>query len=35
MRKEYKLKVSWNRVLWRILGLKRAELIGNWRKLHN
>jgi hypothetical protein len=24
-----------NRVLKRIFGLKRAEMIGGWRKLHN
>jgi hypothetical protein len=24
-----------NRVLWRIFGLKRDELTGEWRKLHN
>jgi hypothetical protein len=22
-------------VLWRIFGLKRDEVIGGWRKLHN
>jgi hypothetical protein len=24
-----------NRVLWRIFGLKRDEVTGGWRKLHN
>jgi hypothetical protein len=24
-----------NRVLWRIFGSKRDEVIGEWRKLHN
>jgi hypothetical protein len=24
-----------NRVLWRIFGMKRDEIIGAWRKLHN
>jgi PAS domain-containing protein len=32
---KYRLKVFWNRVLRRIFGLKRAEIIGGWRKLHN
>jgi PAS domain-containing protein len=24
-----------NRVLWRIFGPKRGELVGGWRRLHN
>jgi hypothetical protein len=24
-----------NRVLWKIFGLKKDEVIGGWRKLHN
>jgi hypothetical protein len=32
---KYRLKVFQNRVLRRIFGLKRAEIIGGWRRLHN
>jgi hypothetical protein len=32
---EHRLRVSENRVLRRIFGLKRDEMIGGWRKLHN
>jgi hypothetical protein len=32
---EHKLSVFENRVLRRIFGLNRAEVIGGWRKLHN
>jgi hypothetical protein len=35
MREEHRLKVSENRVLMRISGSKRDEVIGGWRKLHN
>jgi hypothetical protein len=35
LREEYRLKVSENRVLRRIFGPKRVEVIGGWRKLHN
>jgi hypothetical protein len=35
LREEHRLRVSENRVLRRILGLKRDEGIGGWRKLHN
>ena len=35
MREERRLKVSENRVLRRIFGPKRDEVIGEWRKLHN
>jgi hypothetical protein len=32
---EHRLKVFENRVLRGIFGLKRDELTGDWRKLHN
>jgi len=35
MREERRLRVSENRVLKRILGAKREEVTGEWRKLHN
>jgi hypothetical protein len=35
LREEHRLKVFYNRVLKRIFGLKRDEVIGAWRKLHN
>ena len=35
MREERRLRVSENRVLKRIFGPKRDEVIGQWRKLHN
>jgi PAS domain-containing protein len=31
----HRLRVFVNRVLWRIFGLKRDEVLGGWRKLHN
>jgi hypothetical protein len=31
----YRLRVLENRVLRRIFGPKRDEVIGGWRKLHN
>jgi hypothetical protein len=34
-RVEQRLRVSENRVLRRIFGPKRDEVIGGWRKLHN
>jgi len=34
-REERRLRVSENRVLRRIFGLKRNEVRGEWRKLHN
>jgi hypothetical protein len=34
LRKEHRLRVSENRVLWKMLGPKREE-DGSWRKLHN
>jgi hypothetical protein len=35
LRKEHRLRVFENRVLRRIFGLKRDEVTGEWRKLHN
>jgi hypothetical protein len=35
LREEHKLRVFENRVLRKIFGLKRDEVIGGWRKLHN
>jgi hypothetical protein len=35
LREEWRLKVFENRVLKRILGPKRNEVTGEWRKLHN
>ena len=35
MREERKLRVFENRVLRRIFGPKKDEIIGDWRKLHN
>jgi hypothetical protein len=35
LRKECSLRVSENCVLRRIFGLKRDEVIGEWRKHHN
>jgi hypothetical protein len=32
---EHTVRVSQNRVLRRILGSKRVEVIEGWRKLHN
>jgi hypothetical protein len=32
---EHRLRVFETRVLRRILGLKRDEVVGGWRKLHN
>jgi hypothetical protein len=34
LREEHRLRVSENRVLRRIFGMKRNEIIGDWRKLH-
>jgi hypothetical protein len=34
LREEHKLRVFENRVLMGIFGLKRDEVIGGWRKLH-
>jgi hypothetical protein len=35
LREEHRLRVFGNRVLRRILGPKRDEVTGEWRKLHN
>jgi len=35
LRDERRLRVFKNRVLRRIFGLKRDEVLGEWRKLHN
>jgi hypothetical protein len=35
LREEHRLRVFENRVLRRIFGLKRDEVMGEWRKLCN
>jgi hypothetical protein len=35
LREEHTLRVSAGRVLRRIFGPKRDEVMGGWRKLHN
>jgi hypothetical protein len=35
LREEHGLRVFENRVLRRIFGSKRDEVMGDWRKLHN
>jgi hypothetical protein len=35
MREEHRLRVFENRMLRRIFGHKRDEVMGEWRKLHN
>jgi hypothetical protein len=35
LREEHRLRVFENRVLSRIFGPKREEVMGGWRKLHN
>jgi hypothetical protein len=35
LREEHGLRVFENRMLWRIFGPKRDEIIGGWSKLHN
>jgi hypothetical protein len=35
LREEHTLRVFENRVLKRIIGPKRGEVMGDWRKLHN
>jgi hypothetical protein len=35
LREECRLRVLGNRVLKRMCGLKRDEVMGSWRKLHN
>jgi hypothetical protein len=32
---KHRLRVCENRVLWGIFGLKRDDVTGVWRKLHN
>jgi len=34
-REEYMLRVSVNRMLWKIFGPKRAEGAGDWRKVYH
>jgi hypothetical protein len=35
LREGHRLRVFENRVLRRICGLKRVEVMGGWKKLHN
>jgi hypothetical protein len=35
LREERRLRVFENRVLRRVFGLKKNEVTGEWRKLHN
>jgi hypothetical protein len=35
LREECGLRKFKNRVLWRIFGLKRDKVRGEWRRLHN
>jgi hypothetical protein len=35
LREEHKLRVVDNRVLRKVSGPKRDEVVGGWRKLHN
>jgi hypothetical protein len=35
LKQEHRLRTFENRVLGRIFGPKRDEVIGGWRKLHN
>jgi hypothetical protein len=35
LREEHSLRVLENRVLGRIFGPKREEVVGGWRRLHN
>ena len=35
LREEHRLKVSENRVLWKVFGSKKDKVTGAWRKLHN
>jgi hypothetical protein len=35
LREEHRLRVFENRLLRRIFGPKRDEVMGEWRKLHN
>jgi hypothetical protein len=35
LREEHRLRVFENRLLRRIFGPKRDEMVGGWRKVHN
>jgi hypothetical protein len=35
LREEHRLRIFENRVLWRIFGPKRDDVMGEWRKLHS
>jgi hypothetical protein len=35
LREKHRLKVLRNRMLRRIFGPKRKEMVGGWRRLHN
>ena len=35
MREEHRLRVLENRVLRKIIGTKRDEVTGDWKRLHN
>jgi hypothetical protein len=35
LREEHRLRMFENRVLRKLFGPKRAEITGEWRKLHN
>ena len=35
MREEHRLRVFENKVLRKIFGVKKGEITGEWRKLHN
>jgi hypothetical protein len=35
LREEHRLKVFQNRMLNRIFGPKKEEVVGGWRRLHN
>jgi hypothetical protein len=35
LREEHRLRVFENKMLGRIFGPKREEVVGDWRKLHN
>jgi hypothetical protein len=35
LREEHRLRMFENRVLWKMFGPKRDEVMGEWRKLHN
>jgi hypothetical protein len=35
LKEEHRLRVFENRVLMRIFGVKRYEVTGDWRKMHN